>query len=90
VLLADGGHAKAEDIAATRRMGVDVIVPPAEKAKTIEKLKAEGADPECGFPRSSTARPSRSSTALRQPFPGLATAVADPEEIAETGKPRAR
>ena len=46
VLLADGGHAKAEDIAATRRMGVDVIVPPAETAKTIEKLKAEGADPE--------------------------------------------
>ncbi len=46
VLLADGGHAKAEDIAATRRMGVDVIVPPAETAKTIEKLKAEGSDPE--------------------------------------------
>jgi len=46
VLLADGGHAKAEDIAATMRMGVDVIVPPAETAKTIETLKAEGADPE--------------------------------------------
>lgn len=46
VLLADGGHAKAEDVAATRRMGVDVIVPPAETAKTLEKLKAEGADPE--------------------------------------------
>ncbi|NCS74774.1 MAG: transposase [Deltaproteobacteria bacterium] len=46
VLLADGGHAKTEDIAATRRMGVDVIVPPAETAKTIDKLKAEGADPE--------------------------------------------
>ncbi|MGH8136399.1 MAG: transposase [Steroidobacteraceae bacterium] len=46
VLLADGGHAKAEDIAATRRMGVDVIVPPAQTAKAIEKLKAEGADPE--------------------------------------------
>jgi hypothetical protein len=45
-LLADGGHAKAEDIAATRRMGVDVIVPPAETAKTIEKLKADGADPD--------------------------------------------
>ena len=51
-------------------------------------LAFEGGD--CGFPRSSTARPSRSFTALRQPFPGLATAVADPEEIAETGKPRAR
>jgi len=46
VLLADGGHAKAEDIAAARRMGADVLVPPAETAKTIEKLKAEGADPE--------------------------------------------
>lgn len=46
VLLADGGHAKSEDIAATRRKGVDVIVPPAETAKPIEKLKAEGADPE--------------------------------------------
>jgi transposase len=46
VLLADGGHAKAEDIAATMRMGVDVIVPPAETAKTIEKLEVEGAAPE--------------------------------------------
>jgi transposase len=46
VLLADGGHGKNEDIAATRRMGVDVIVPPAETAKTIEKLKAEDADAE--------------------------------------------
>lgn len=46
VLLADTGHAKAEDIAATRRMGVDVLVPPAETAKAIEKLKADGADPE--------------------------------------------
>jgi transposase len=45
-LLADGGHAKNDDVAATRRMGVDVIVPPAETAKTIEKLKAEGADSE--------------------------------------------
>jgi hypothetical protein len=27
-------------------MGVDVIVPPAETAKTIEKIKAEGADTE--------------------------------------------
>ena len=46
VLLADGGHIKSEDISATRRMGVDVIVPPPETAKTIEKLKAQGADPE--------------------------------------------
>jgi transposase len=46
VLLADGGHAKAEDIATTRRLGVDVIVPPADGAKPIAKLQAEGADPE--------------------------------------------
>jgi transposase len=45
-LLADGGHAKNDDIAATRRMGVDVIVPPPETAKTIEEIKAEGADTE--------------------------------------------
>jgi pyruvate,water dikinase len=44
----------------------------------------------CGFPRSSTARPSRSFTALRWAFPGLPTAVADSEELAETGRPRAR
>ena len=46
VLLADGGHAKSEDISVARRMGVDVIAPPAETAKPIEKLKADGADPE--------------------------------------------
>lgn len=46
VLLADGGHAKAEDIVATRHMGVDVLVPPASTAKSIDKLEAEGADPE--------------------------------------------
>ena len=43
-LLDDGGHVKAEDISATRSMGVDVLVPPQETAKAIEKLKAEGAD----------------------------------------------
>ena len=46
VLMADGGHIKSEDISATRRMGVDVIVPPPDTAKTIDKLKAQGADPE--------------------------------------------
>lgn len=46
VLLADGGHTKTEDIVATRRMGVDVLVPPAETAKTIEQLQTSGADPE--------------------------------------------
>lgn len=47
VLLADSGHAKNEDIAAVRRMGIDVIVPPAETAKSIETLKQDKAtDPE--------------------------------------------
>jgi transposase len=46
VLLADGGHAKADDIATTRRLGVDVIVPPADGAKPIETLQAQGVDPE--------------------------------------------
>jgi hypothetical protein len=46
VLLADGGHGKHEDIAATKRKGIDVIVPPLETAKSIEELKAKGADPE--------------------------------------------
>ena len=41
-----GGHGKVEDITATRRMNVDVLVPPADTAKTIEQLKREGADPE--------------------------------------------
>lgn len=45
-LLADGGHVKSQDISATRRMGIDVLVPPPETAKPIEKLKAEGADSE--------------------------------------------
>jgi transposase len=45
-LLADGGHAKPTDIVATRGKGVDVIIPPAENAKSVEKLKEEGADPE--------------------------------------------
>jgi len=42
-LLADGGHAKAEDIVATMAKGVDALVPPAENAKSIEQLKLEGA-----------------------------------------------
>lgn len=44
VLLADGGHAKHEDIAAARRMGIDVLVPPGDRAKPIEEMG--GADPE--------------------------------------------
>ncbi len=46
VLLADGGYAKNADIAATARMGVDVILPPSAKAKSIKELKAKGADPD--------------------------------------------
>ncbi len=45
-VLADGGHAKAEDITALRGMGVDVLVPSAENAKSVEQLKKEGAAPE--------------------------------------------
>jgi transposase len=45
-LLADGGHAKHEDIAATRRQGVDVLVAVPDHAKSIERLQQEGADPE--------------------------------------------
>jgi transposase len=44
-VLADGGHAKQEDIVALRGQGVDALVPPSEKAKPIEKLREEGADP---------------------------------------------
>jgi hypothetical protein len=45
-VLADGGHAKAEDITTLKGMGVDVLVPPPENAKSIDKLKSEGAAPE--------------------------------------------
>lgn len=38
VLLADGGHAKHEDIVEAMRLGVDVIVPPKDNAKPIEQL----------------------------------------------------
>lgn len=46
VVLADGGHAKGEDIIELRGKGVDVLVPPMETAKSIEQLQAEGAHPE--------------------------------------------
>lgn len=45
-VLADGGHAKQEDIVALRGQGVDVLVPPSEKAKPLDQLRTEGADPE--------------------------------------------
>jgi len=46
VVLADGGHAKAEDITTVKGMDIDVLVPPPENAKSIDKLKAEGAGAE--------------------------------------------
>jgi len=46
VILADGGHAKSEDIAILRTKGVDVLVPPPDSAKPIEQLRQQGADPE--------------------------------------------
>jgi len=45
-LLADGGHAKVEDIVLVERRGVAAIVPPSERAKPIEQLRREGAGPE--------------------------------------------
>ena len=45
-MLADGGCAKNEDIIAVERLGVQVLVPPPETAKSLEKLRAEGAAPE--------------------------------------------
>jgi transposase len=46
VLLADGGHAKTEDIVAVRTKGVDVLVPASDKAKPVEQLRDEGAPSE--------------------------------------------
>jgi transposase len=43
-LLADGGHVKHEDIIDVEKKGIAVIAPPAENAKTVEDLHAEGAD----------------------------------------------
>ena len=45
-LLADGGHAKLEDIVQVEKQGVAAIVPPSERAKPIEQLRREGAAPE--------------------------------------------
>ncbi len=43
-VLADGGHENHGDIAKMRRMGIDVLVPPSDRAKPIEQMRAEGAD----------------------------------------------
>ena len=45
-MLADGGYAKHEDIAALRQRGVDALVSPSSRAKSIEQLQRDGADPE--------------------------------------------
>jgi len=45
-MLADGGYAKHEDIAALRRKGVDALVSPSSRAKDTEQLKRDGVDPE--------------------------------------------
>lgn len=37
-VLADGGHAKQEDIVEMEKMGIKVVVPPPENAKSIEQL----------------------------------------------------
>lgn len=46
VVLADGGHAKGEDIIAMKTSGIDILVPVADNAKTIEQLRSENAAPE--------------------------------------------
>ena len=46
VVLADGGHAKREDIIAMKAKGVDVLVPPADNARTIDELRRQGEAPE--------------------------------------------
>lgn len=46
VLLADGGYEHHDDIIKARRMEIDVLVPPSDKAKPLAQLNAEGADPD--------------------------------------------
>lgn len=41
-ILADGGHAKHEDIVQMEKKGITVIVPPADHAKPLEQLGKEG------------------------------------------------
>ena len=53
-------------------------------------LRRAAGDPECCLPRSFTVCPSRSSTAVTRPLPGLLAAVSDPEQIAETEERRTR
>jgi transposase len=46
VVLADGGHEQHDDIIEARSKGVDVLVPPSDRAKPLAQLYAEGADPD--------------------------------------------
>jgi hypothetical protein len=46
VVLADGGHAKREDIVAMKKNGIDILVPVADNAKPIDRLRSEGAPAE--------------------------------------------
>ena len=46
VLLADGGYEKHADIIKAEKYGVAVLVPPSERAKPIETLRAQGAPAE--------------------------------------------
>ena len=41
VVLADGGHAKYEDIIAMKKAGIDILVPVADNAKTLEQLRSD-------------------------------------------------
>jgi len=45
-VLADGGYAKHDDIVQAERQGVAVLVPPSDRAKSIETLRREGAPAE--------------------------------------------
>jgi transposase len=45
-LLADGGYAKHDDIVRATQHEVTVLVPPSDRAKSIETLRQEGAPPE--------------------------------------------
>ena len=46
MLLADGGYAKHDDIVQATQHEVTVLVPPSDRAKSIETLRQEGAPPE--------------------------------------------
>ena len=45
-LLADGGYTRHDDIVQATQHEVTVLVPPSDRAKSIETLRQEGAPPE--------------------------------------------